>query len=177
MEAIQKIIDKYFEGETSLEEEKLLCDYFTSTEHIPSHLLSYASIFSAWKKESSFVLDASFEEKIMMQIAHTHKTQKIFLYSLSGIAASLLLGVFFLFAQDNKAYMVENGVRTDDEAAAMIAAEEVLDQVALPLQNSLQFIEPLRGLNSSEGSFEDMSKLRTGMKALDLPYGTEVITN
>jgi hypothetical protein len=39
-EKIEKLLDKYFEGETSLEEEKRLRDYFRN-ENLPDHLQSY----------------------------------------------------------------------------------------------------------------------------------------
>jgi len=168
MKEIEKLIDKYFEGETSLEEETELRDFFTSNKYIPTHLSNYVSIFSAWEKEADLTLGVSFDKELLAQISHTQKIHRIFTYSLSGIAATLLLGVFFLFIQDNKAYVVENGVRTNDEAKAMDIAAEVLGQVSLPLENSLQFIEPLQSLKTDIGSFEDISKLKTGMDALDM---------
>lgn len=41
---IKQLLEKYFEGETSLEEEKILHNYFT-TEDIPDHLTSYRDQF------------------------------------------------------------------------------------------------------------------------------------
>lgn len=177
MKEIENLIEKYFEGETSLEEEKLLRDFFISNENIPAHLSNYVFIFSAWKEDAHLTLNARFDEKILSQISHTQKLHRMFTYSLSGIAATLLLGVFFLFIQDNNAYIVENGVRIDDEAVAMEVAAEVLGQVSLPLENSLQFIEPLQSLKSDIGSFEDISKLKTGMDALDFLDETQLIIN
>lgn len=44
-ERIEQLLEKYFEGETSLEEEKELRDFFQQDE-IPAHLKSYADQFS-----------------------------------------------------------------------------------------------------------------------------------
>jgi hypothetical protein len=170
MKNIEEILEKYFAGETSLAEELFLSDYFSADENIPEHLSSYKYIFCGLKEESQMFIDNSFDDKIMSLIAKKQRVHRTFLYSLSGIAATLFLGIFLFFSHGNKAYVVENGIRNNSEEAANKAAEDALKQVSMPLQKSLQFLEPLSGLKNSEGTFEDMSKLKTGMKALDLPY-------
>jgi len=58
-EKIEKLLDKYFEGETSLEEEHRLREYFRD-ENVPEHLktyreqILYAEDFSAIKPENEF---------------------------------------------------------------------------------------------------------------------------
>lgn len=41
---IEKLLDAYFEGNTSLEEEKILMNYFNNN-HVAEHLLQYKPIF------------------------------------------------------------------------------------------------------------------------------------
>lgn len=41
---IEKLLDTYFEGETTLQEEKILQDYFID-ENLPTHLMQYKPIF------------------------------------------------------------------------------------------------------------------------------------
>jgi hypothetical protein len=48
---IEQLLEKYFEGETSLEEEKMLRNYF-ATEDIPDHLTSYRDQFRYIKELS-----------------------------------------------------------------------------------------------------------------------------
>ena len=45
---IEKLLEAYFKGETTLDEEKGLRKYFTK-EDVPSHLLQYKSIFLAFE--------------------------------------------------------------------------------------------------------------------------------
>lgn len=45
---IENLIQKYLEGNTSLEEEKVLKEYFTKNE-VPSHLNGYKSLFGYYK--------------------------------------------------------------------------------------------------------------------------------
>ena len=54
-EKIDTLLDLYFDGGTSLEEEALLLDYFNNRK-VADHLLQYKAIFvglSAARKESS----------------------------------------------------------------------------------------------------------------------------
>jgi hypothetical protein len=44
---IERLVEKYFDGETSVEEEKELRKYFASTD-VASHLMQYKSILSIY---------------------------------------------------------------------------------------------------------------------------------
>ncbi len=52
---IEALLDKYFEGETSLQEENVLKEYFTQTD-VPQHLEQYQAMFAYFaqnKKEKA----------------------------------------------------------------------------------------------------------------------------
>lgn len=81
MKEIEKIIDKYFEGETSAAEEKELRRFF-ATDTVPEHLEVYRPLF------------AYFDEEIEKQ-SKNHRLampnrRKVFLW-VSGVAATILL--------------------------------------------------------------------------------------
>lgn len=90
---IEKLLDAYFEGSTTLLEEKILQDYFNN-EKVADHLLQYKPIFiglKAAKEERS--------EKEIHLPENRIKSHKTFLYS---VAASLLVAlgvVSFYFSQ------------------------------------------------------------------------------
>ena len=48
---IEKLVDKYLEAETTLEEEKTLKEYFSKSD-VPEHLLAYKDLFSYFKNSS-----------------------------------------------------------------------------------------------------------------------------
>ena len=48
---IEKLLEKYYEAETSLEEEKMLKDYFSKDE-VPAHLSEYKELFSYFNESS-----------------------------------------------------------------------------------------------------------------------------
>lgn len=57
---IETLVDKYFEGETSLQEETQLKDYFTK-ERIHPSLERYQGLFQYWVDESQVKLDDAFD--------------------------------------------------------------------------------------------------------------------
>ncbi len=59
-ERIEQLLDKYFEGETSLEEEKLLRDYFKN-EEVPEHLQSYRGQFAYAGEFANLEADEAFD--------------------------------------------------------------------------------------------------------------------
>ncbi len=60
---IKNLLERYFEGETSIEEEEVLHAYFKSGEVAPE-FRKYAPMFSYFESERTFALDNSIAEKI-----------------------------------------------------------------------------------------------------------------
>ena len=91
---IEKLLEKYLEAETTLQEEQLLSDYFTTNE-VPSHLEEYAALFGYFQKNQSETYTKTIELK-------PEKTKKKNLKWLS-IAASfaLLVSIFGKVQYDN----------------------------------------------------------------------------
>lgn len=78
MKDIDNILEKYFEGESSLEEEKMLRNYFSQDE-IEEHHKMYVPMFNF------------FTEERQGTISTTQKKKRLPLYVWISIAASLLL--------------------------------------------------------------------------------------
>lgn len=80
---IEELIDHYFEGQTSCEEERELRRYFTS-ENIPEHLQMYRPLFACLEQEAK----AFRTETTPVKVASYRRR---FLYMVSGVAAGILL--------------------------------------------------------------------------------------
>ena len=59
---IDELLDKYFEGETSCEEERELRRFFTE-EEVPEHLQTYRPLFAYLNREATSMAEPT-EEKI-----------------------------------------------------------------------------------------------------------------
>ena len=117
---IEDLLERYFEGTTSCEEEKELRRFF-SGKNVPEHLEIYSSFFVSLDMESK-----EFHRK--QTRTKSHFRQRV-MYSMVGIAAGLLLiiGVSQIF-QNNPSpkqdYVIINGKKYTD---AKIVREQALD--------------------------------------------------
>ncbi|WP_321480749.1 hypothetical protein [uncultured Bacteroides sp.] len=78
---IEDLISKYFEGATSIEEERKLRRYFAKN-HIPEDLQKYKPIFAYFEKEIKG-----------NQVKKKYSMKQRITYTLSGIAAGLLIAI------------------------------------------------------------------------------------
>ncbi|HNP19399.1 MAG TPA: hypothetical protein PKL31_13260 [Fulvivirga sp.] len=73
---IDKLLEKYWEGETSLEEEKELKDYFASGE-VEARFNSVAPLFNYYKEEANVGLDTFFDERMIAKLEKTETKRKV----------------------------------------------------------------------------------------------------
>lgn len=86
---IHELLEKYFEGTTSLEEEAQLKVFFQQAE-VPEDLRVYQPLFEYFTDQKDVQLGQDFDDKVLVQIQQRGKIRK--LYSrLAAVAASLIL--------------------------------------------------------------------------------------
>ncbi len=96
--SINKLIEKYFEGESSLQEEAQIRTYFQE-EEVSDDLKAYAPLFEYFEEEKQSFLSDNFEEKLFQKIENQGKvvqmrsTRMIFLRV--AAAVMILIGAFF----------------------------------------------------------------------------------
>jgi len=143
---INDLLEKYFDGQTSLTEEKLLKQYFSSNEIKSEHLI-YKPLFEAFEIESNEVCPS---EIIRSEQISTVKSKHIWFRTLSmaGIAASILVA-FWLTGNRAMAddYAVINGKRIDDAEYAQQFAARKLSRVNRMLTTTMQPIQQFNKVN------------------------------
>ncbi len=126
---IEKLLDKYFEGETTLSEEKELRTYFTR-EHIPSHLEKYKDMFQYFSNESQIT---------SIHIDNAVSSTNIPWYTWLGVAASIVLivGLFMtniipgMDTEQTPLLTLEQDLGTyEDPQLALQKTKEVLNLVS-----------------------------------------------
>ena len=128
---IDALLNKYFEGETSCEEEQWIRNYF-SNEKVPEHLLCYKSMFAYFDNEITTEQVKKTEQVNKRAIPRRKKL----VYTLSGIAACVVMAIgisTFLQQSDDSCkrnYVVINGKCYTDEATIKAYANASLQEVA-----------------------------------------------
>lgn len=124
---IEKLLNKYFEGETSCEEERQLRAFFTKG-CVPEYLAPYQALFGYLEEEIKIAHSAG------RKITFSNKLKK---WSLSGAAAVILLliGFFTFHEQHNPClcadnYVIINGKCYTDKNTIKQYALRALQQVS-----------------------------------------------
>lgn len=121
---IESLLLKYDEGNTSLEEERVLKKYFSS-EKVPDHLKPYKMVFAYTEKAKTESYSREVEVK---------RNNKLFTNKLAwtGIAASVILavGLFAALNTGNENLNQENLGTIEDPEEAYLKAKETLQIVS-----------------------------------------------
>lgn len=106
---IEELLDAYFEGNTSLSEEKILQDYFNN-EKVAEHLIQFKSIFAGLKvsKEERSGKEIVFPENEV-------KTNRTWWYSIAAMLIVAFGVAGFYFSQPHY---------TQEEKEALVAFEK-----------------------------------------------------
>lgn len=152
-ERIYTLINKYWDGETSVAEEKELRAFFSGNT-IPEDLKHYIPLFGYVAHEKSVLPSAGFLEKLNRAIGETQESKKTTIRAFAPmlrIAASVLLifglgiSLFFLSKENNQPYFAETS--TNDALSEATYALEKLSHVLqlseLASMETLQHIEEL----------------------------------
>lgn len=121
----EELLDKYFEGQTSCEEERLLRRFFTQ-EDVPQHLQPYRALFAYTTREA---------EKHGRQTRKTARLRSMIRWTARAAACLLLaLGIGQVVntaAPAPESYVVINGVRHTDPALVEEKAREAMQNVSI----------------------------------------------
>lgn len=162
----ENLLERYFNGETSLEDEKNLREFFQKKD-IPPHLLSLKAQFEYFADEHDHeYLDESFDNKILNEISKENKLQKRnirrkYLYTASGIAASILIILSIFFKLDPLTSKVEDTF--DDPMAAYLETKKALLFVSETFNKGVEPMEKMTTFDDGVQQLSKLSSLNTGI--------------
>jgi flagellar motility protein MotE (MotC chaperone) len=99
---IEQLLEKYFEGQTSIVEEKELTNYFSST-NVAQHLEQYKPIFEYYSQTK--------QQKFTQEIPLKTKKRKVMWLSIAA-SVVVLLGVGTFYSLNNQQSEIEQGLGT-----------------------------------------------------------------
>ena len=114
---IQTLLEKYFEGNTSLAEERQLKAYFQQKEIDPA-FEAYRTLFGWQVEEQSVSLSSQFQDKLLAEIAAQEKpgfVRRFLRHPMSQAAAVLVLlaGMWWAYQTDTAAVEPGEGVTAE----------------------------------------------------------------
>lgn len=149
---IKRLLRRYFNGESTGEEEKILENYFASG-NVAGELREYAGFFAGIAELADAQRDHGFEEQIMDYILeHEHHEKNRYRkmwQTVTGIAASVIivLGGFLFYQQQNQ-QAFKDTFNNPDEAYAY--AEQTLRFVSAKYNRGLSALASFDKLQKAE---------------------------
>lgn len=154
------LIQKYWDCETSREEERMLREFFSEGD-IPEHLLQYKSIFAYQIEQAELSLSADFDEKIMNLISEEKPRKKISLFAQSmRVAAVAFLclaaaGITAYFSDSKKTQ--EYTDTYSDPGEALYVIRNVVFAVGTNIQEGREeSVEAMSKLNKFDEYIKDI---------------------
>ncbi|MDR5590072.1 hypothetical protein [Christiangramia sp. SM2212] len=139
LDKIEKLLERYEEGETSLTEEKQLRDYFLN-EDVPEHLRSYKLMFMFSARQA--------EEKYEHKVESTSKRNW---YTWTSIAAILVVALGIFFFNDSSRSLNDGDMGTiSDEELALQKTKETLNMVSQFMNEGKSDLVYLKEFNNTK---------------------------
>lgn len=150
-EDVEKLLAKFYEGETTTSEEQTLHRYF-ETEEVPEHLLADKEVFSALADRTEINIPFDLESKLSKSIDQWEEAEKkvikvkhnrrVYWQWVGSIAASILLvfGIWTYIDRNESNTPVPADTFTNPEDAYR-EAQKVLALVSLNLNKGMEQVE------------------------------------
>lgn len=168
LQKIEKLIKKYEDGSTSVEEEMELKSFFEK-ESVPFHLAGYKDLFNYFESSSKQTLDdPAFDDRVISLIESTdysreNKGRSRVLYPVMGIAASiiLLLGAY-LFLQPQST--VEDTF--SDPEIAYLETKKILMKVSGNLNTGTAELKNMEEMGKGLDNLNNIKSFDEGLKSM-----------
>lgn len=178
IEKVVKLLERFYRGETTLEEERWLQDYLSSTT-VPEELQADQELFKTFEgNEESIAVPGDLNSKILSSIDKEERTRlrtrRIGLYSFSGLAAGLLalvaVYVFFLRTDEPVLLSAQQGIDTyADPMDAYEEAKKTLAYVSGKFNTGTSEMRHMQQVTKSTADpLRSLSKINKGSRELVL---------
>ncbi|MBU2650082.1 MAG: hypothetical protein KKA81_04030 [Bacteroidetes bacterium] len=163
---IEKLLERYYNGETSLQEDREIRDFFRS-ENIPAHLLSVKPQFDAIDQEAGDILpDDSFDRIILNKIedgniAYIRIRKKTIIFSAIAAAATILILITIFTRFNPFTSTIEDTL--SDPTIAYNEAKKILLYVSGNFNKGTEKLQPLSSFDQGVAEMEKLSLFNDGL--------------
>jgi hypothetical protein len=161
---IEKLLIKYFEGETSLSEERMLREFFLK-EDVPAHLLELKEQFGLYESEAKEELPSDFDEKLFEEIDRKDRSRRtgrrMTIYYISGVAATILILITVFIRFDT---FTNTSVYSDQDAEiAFNEASRILYFVSDKFNRGANPLEKVARFDKAINDLDNVKKFDEGV--------------
>lgn len=165
-ETILLIIDKYFEGETTLSEERQIREFFKTEKTLPEDIAPLKEYFLSLDTFSKAAPSDDFDKKLMERIKYEehqkklNRSFKIRMFTTSGIAAAFILLIGL--QQFNKPTGIKSTV--DDPMVAMQIVTNAFAEVNKNMEKGVTNFSYLNNATEATQTLSKIQKLNEGVE-------------
>jgi len=174
---IRLILERFYSGETALEEERKLGEFFSS-DRVPDDLIPDRELFRQMLAEAESVripgdLDQNILDAIDRAERKAVRVRRINLFTLSGLAAGLLalIAVYLFFMRTDGPVRMASHQWEDtyqDPVEAYMEVKETLKFVSEKLNAGTSELQRVKEVNRAADPLKSLSKINKGSKELSL---------
>jgi hypothetical protein len=170
---IKQLLTRYYEGATTLEEEKMLLEYFTAEGEIPADLVSYGRPFlflgtAAGEMQNTRALESRLSELIDNQDSARRPVSRqsnLHRY-LAAASVAILIGISGIFI-----YRTQKGVPRDtytDPVAAYSEAQRTLLYISDKMNRGMKPLSHITAISTGTDKLKSLEKMDESMDMLNL---------
>ncbi|MEX0981287.1 MAG: hypothetical protein WD577_09195 [Bacteroidales bacterium] len=174
LKQIRNLLDRFYEGITSKSEERELENFFLEADKLPEEFLADNDLFRSMAslKEPVDVptdLNIKLIDRLDTAARSESRTRRIGIYSLSGLAAGLLvlLSVYLGFIRDNHDQSMQQYAIEDPEIA-YIEAKGALEYISSKWNTGTSELDNLHQINKGMETVSTIRKFSSGSRELNL---------
>ncbi len=162
---IEKLLERYFQGETSLGEEKSLREFFRR-EDLPPHLAGLREQFILFDEEGSEELPADFDDVLFDEIDRLERssrsTRRTYILYISGVAATVLIMVTLFFRFDP--FTREADFNQREAETAFAEASKILYFVSDRFNNGAKSLGKVARFDEGMDNLKSVKKFDEGVE-------------
>jgi hypothetical protein len=172
---IRELLDRFYLGETTLEEERRLQEYFSSAK-IPEEFIPDRDLFNSLNSGSEAIhVPAGLDQKILSGIDREERkltrTRRISVFSLSGLAAGLLVVIALYTGYFNNGNSARLALQDtyENPQDAYEEAKRTLSYVSAKLNSGTDELQHVQQVSKvASDPLKSLSKINKGSKGLSL---------
>jgi hypothetical protein len=174
LKQIRNLLDRFYEGITSKSEEMELENFFLEADNLPEELLTDRDMFRSMVDLKEPVdVPSDLNEKLIdcldTEIKSESRTRRIGIYSLSGLAAGLLvlLSVYLGIIRDSHDQSIQQYAIEDPEIA-YVETKKALEYISSKWNKGTSELDNLQQVNKGMETVSTIRKFSSGSRELNL---------